>query len=41
MVLFLAPGSSSGFLGVLGVEVDDTRDVSYRCCFTVSTLLDC
>jgi hypothetical protein len=41
MALFLALGSSFGFAGVLGVEVDDARDVSCRCCFVVLALLDC
>jgi hypothetical protein len=33
MAFFLAPGCSSGFSGVFGVEVDDNRDGSSRCCF--------
>jgi hypothetical protein len=40
MALFLAPLSSSGFSSVLGVEVDDARDISWRCCFMASALLD-
>jgi hypothetical protein len=33
MVFFLALSNSSQFLGVLGVEVDDTQDGSWRRCF--------
>jgi hypothetical protein len=29
------------FLGVPSAEVDDDRDVSWRCCFVASTLLGC
>jgi hypothetical protein len=34
MGFFLAPGCSSWFPGVLGTEVDDAWDGSWRCCFT-------
>jgi hypothetical protein len=39
MALFLAPLSSSGFLGVLGVEVDDAQDICWRRYFMASDLL--
>jgi hypothetical protein len=32
MAFFLAPGCSSQFLDILGVEVDDARDGSWRRC---------
>jgi hypothetical protein len=35
MAFFLALGCSSLFPGILGVEVDDARDGSWRRCFTV------
>jgi hypothetical protein len=35
MVFFLAPGCSSRFPGILGAEVDDARDSSWRHCFMV------
>jgi hypothetical protein len=34
-VFFLALGYSSRFPGILGAEVDDARDSSWRHCFTV------
>jgi hypothetical protein len=34
MTFFWALGCSSWFSGVLGGEVDDTRDGSWKCCFT-------
>jgi hypothetical protein len=34
MAFFWAPGCSSWFLGILGVEMDDVRDSSWRRCFT-------
>jgi hypothetical protein len=33
MMFFLAPGCSSQFSNVLGTEVDDARDGSWRRCF--------
>jgi hypothetical protein len=35
MMFFLAPGCFSRFLGILGTEVDDAQDDSWRRCFTV------
>jgi hypothetical protein len=35
MAFFLAPGCSSRFLSVLGAEVDDARNGSWRRCFTM------
>jgi hypothetical protein len=34
LAFFLAPRCTSWFSGVLGVEVDDARDGSWRRCFT-------
>jgi hypothetical protein len=34
MAFFWVPGCSSWFPGVLGAEVDNARDVSWRRCFT-------
>jgi hypothetical protein len=33
MMFFLAPGCSSQFLSVLGAEVDNAQDGSWRHCF--------
>jgi hypothetical protein len=41
ITFFLAPKCSSRFLGVLGAEVDDTWDVSWRRCFVALALLGC
>jgi hypothetical protein len=35
MAFFMAPGCSTWFLGILGAQVDDARDGSWRRCFTV------
>jgi hypothetical protein len=34
MAFFLAPGCSSRFLGILGAEVNDAHNGSWRRCFT-------
>jgi hypothetical protein len=33
MAFFFASRCSSWFLGILGAEVHDTQDISWRCCF--------
>jgi hypothetical protein len=33
MVFFFAPECSSWFLGILGTKVNDTQNISWRCCF--------
>jgi hypothetical protein len=40
MAFFLAPRCSSWFLGILGAEVDNARDDSWRYCFTMRLYLD-